>query len=90
VDFDMLGLWSLPDRTPLWARVTGKVEGDGFVVENLHYQSVPGLYVTANLDRPARVEAGSKPPAAPRRRRSGRDEPTTRAAPTSARRGSAV
>src|SRR5262249_58203708 len=52
---DMLGLRPVPPRTPLQATVTGTVEGNGFVVEKLHYQSVPGLYVTANLYPPARL-----------------------------------
>lgn len=59
----MLGLDPLPERTPLHATVTGTVQGEGFVVENLHYQSVPGLYVTANLYRPADVAADAKLPA---------------------------
>ncbi len=50
--FDMLGLSPLPPRTELKAVVTGKVEHDQFTVENLHFQSLPGLYVTANLYRP--------------------------------------
>ena len=29
--------------------VTGTVEHEGFTVEKLHYQSMPGLYVTGNL-----------------------------------------
>ncbi|HZY84046.1 MAG TPA: prolyl oligopeptidase family serine peptidase [Gemmataceae bacterium] len=49
---DMLGLWPLPERTPLHATVTGTVDRDGVVIEKLHYQSRPGLYVTANLYRP--------------------------------------
>lgn len=57
---DMLGLWPLPERTPLEAVVTGQVEHDDFVVEKLHFQSLPGLYVTANLYRP-RVAAGRLP-----------------------------
>lgn len=55
----MLGLWPVPERTPLQATVTGELRGDGFVVEKLHYQSQPGLYVTANLYRPA-GDAGSE------------------------------
>lgn len=51
--FHMLGLWPLPEKTPLKATVTGTLEFPGFVVEKLHYQSRPGLYVTANLYRPA-------------------------------------
>jgi dienelactone hydrolase len=49
---DMLGLWPLPERTPLKATVTGTLEHEGVVIEKLHYQSRPGLYVTANLYRP--------------------------------------
>jgi len=49
---DMLGLWPLPERTPLHATVTGSVDRDPVVVELLHYQSKPGLYVTANVYRP--------------------------------------
>ncbi len=46
---DMLGLWPLPPRTPLRATVTGKIQHDDFTVEKLHFQSMPGLYVTGNL-----------------------------------------
>ena len=54
--FDMLGLWPLPERTPLNAKVTGKLERDGYLVENVHFQSKPGLYVTGNLYLPAKIE----------------------------------
>ena len=54
--FDMLGLWPLPERTPLNPVVTGRVEHGDFTVENLHFQALPGLYVTANLYRPPTVE----------------------------------
>lgn len=60
---EMLGLWPEPARSPLEAKVTGTVKGEGFVVENLHYQSVPGLYVTGNLYRPANVDPGVRLPA---------------------------
>jgi dienelactone hydrolase len=49
---DMLGLDPLPEKTPLKATVTGTLEHEGVVIEKLHYQSRPGLYVTANLYRP--------------------------------------
>jgi dienelactone hydrolase len=53
---DMLGLWPLPEKTPLKATVTGRVERDNFVVEKLHFQSKPGLYVTGNLYRPKKID----------------------------------
>ncbi len=52
---DMLGLWPLPPRTGLHAAVTGKVETEQFVVDKLHFQSIPGLYVTANFYLPKRA-----------------------------------
>src|SRR5438045_630010 len=42
--FEMLGLWPLPEKTPLKAAVTGTLDGDSIVVEKLHFQSRPGLY----------------------------------------------
>lgn len=54
--FGMLGLDPLPEKTPLQAVKTGEVKGDGFVVEKMHFQSMPGLYVTANLYLPDKVE----------------------------------
>lgn len=58
---DMLGLWPLPEKTPLKATVTGKVEAHGVIVEKLHYQSKPGLYVTGNLYRPGERSQGKYP-----------------------------
>jgi hypothetical protein len=46
---EMLGLSPMPPRTDLKATVTKHFEHDSFTVENLHFQSRPGLYVTANL-----------------------------------------
>ncbi len=50
---DMLGLWPIPEKTPLKATTTGVYEETGVRVEKLHYQSRPGLYVTANLYLPS-------------------------------------
>lgn len=50
---EMLGLWPMPARTELKAAVTGRTTHAGFNVENVHFQSSPGLYVTANLYLPA-------------------------------------
>ena len=54
--FEMLGLDPLPKKTDLKPVITGKVDHDEFTVENLHYQSMPGLYVTANLYIPKGLE----------------------------------
>ena len=59
----MLGLWPLPERTPLQATTTGSLQGDGYVVDMVHYQSRPQLYVTGNLYRPAQVDPGDQLPA---------------------------
>jgi hypothetical protein len=58
--FDMLGLKPMPKRTPLKATITGRLERPDFTVEKLHFQSLPGLYVTANLYLPRPV-AGRQP-----------------------------
>ncbi len=49
---EMLGLDPLPERTPLNAVVTGKLDHDDFTVEKLYFESRPHLYVTANLYLP--------------------------------------
>lgn len=54
--FEMLGLDPMPEKTDLKATVTGSLEREGIIVEKIHFQSRPGLYVTANLYRPATVE----------------------------------
>lgn len=59
----MLGLSPRPEKTPLKATITGTLKGDGYIVDMLHYQSRPGLYVTGNLYRPADAKEGQKLPA---------------------------
>jgi dienelactone hydrolase len=49
---DMLGLDPLPEKTPLKATPTRSIEKGDILIVNLHYQSKPGLYVTANLYLP--------------------------------------
>ncbi|MCB1120460.1 MAG: prolyl oligopeptidase family serine peptidase [Verrucomicrobiae bacterium] len=61
--FYMLGLDPMPEKTLLKPTITGTLERDGYVVDKLHYQSMPGLYVTANLYRPAYTKPGEKLPA---------------------------
>ena len=43
----------IPDYSgPLNAHVTGEIHQPGFVIEKILWESLPGLYVTANLYRP--------------------------------------
>lgn len=60
---EMLGLDPWPQRTPLETKITGQVEDEEFRVENLHFQSLPGLYVTGNLYVPKDASPDSKLPA---------------------------
>lgn len=50
--FEMLGLSPLPEKTDLKATVVGSMEREGVVIDKLHFQSRPGLYVTGNFYRP--------------------------------------
>ena len=61
--FEMLGLDPLPERTPLQAVTTGRAEHAEFIVENVQFQSRPGLYVTGNLYIPRNIPEGKKLPA---------------------------
>ena len=54
--YHMMGLDPLPERTPLHVETRGTLEQPDFLVERLLFQSSPGLYVTANLYRPKKVE----------------------------------
>lgn len=54
--FDMLGLNPLPQRSNLKATTTGTVEHEEFTVEKVHFQSLPGLYVTGNLYVPKNLD----------------------------------
>lgn len=58
---EMLGLKPLPEKTDLKPVVTGTIEREDFRVEKLHFQSSPGLYVTANLYLPKSEAQGPFP-----------------------------
>ncbi|HJZ94403.1 MAG TPA: hypothetical protein VKE40_26300, partial [Gemmataceae bacterium] len=48
---DSLGTWpDVPRSVP--ARVTKTIEADGYAIDNLLYESRPGVWVTGNLYRP--------------------------------------
>jgi dienelactone hydrolase len=53
---EMLGLDPMPPRTDLKPVKVGEFEHEGIIVEKLHFQAMPGLYVTANFFRPKVVE----------------------------------
>ena len=46
------GLWPMPSKTPLNAVIHGRIEREGYSVEKVYFESVPGFYVTGNLYRP--------------------------------------
>lgn len=48
---EMLGIADLlsQEKTPLNIQVTGTLQGEGYHIEKLYYESLPGLYVRANL-----------------------------------------
>lgn len=55
---EMISLQDMPltgERPPLNVRITGTVRRDGYRIEKLYYESLPGLYVPANLYIPDNV-----------------------------------
>ena len=57
---DALG--EMPARTPLNARVVSRAEYDGFRLENIIFESQPGVYVTAHLALPMRPRSSAALP----------------------------
>jgi dienelactone hydrolase len=46
------GLWPLPPKTPLHSNVFGKIERDGYSIEKVSIETMPGLFLAGNLYRP--------------------------------------
>lgn len=46
------GLWPLPERTPLNAKIFGLLDKGDYTVEKVYFESLPGHYVTGNLYKP--------------------------------------
>jgi hypothetical protein len=46
------GLWPLPPRTPLNAKVFDRVERDGYTIEKVYFETYPGFFLAGNLYRP--------------------------------------
>lgn len=53
---EMFGLSPIPKRGDLKITFTGSETHEDIVVHKLHFQSLPGLYVTGNLYMPQKVE----------------------------------
>lgn len=56
---DALGLAPLPERRPLAPLVTARRELDGYSIEDVAFESAPGVVVTGNLYRPLRAPGSS-------------------------------
>ncbi|MDQ1256093.1 MAG: hypothetical protein QG656_689 [Candidatus Hydrogenedentes bacterium] len=46
------GLWPLPEKTPLNAKIFDRITHDDYTVEKVYFEARPGLLVTGNLYRP--------------------------------------
>jgi dienelactone hydrolase len=44
------------EKTPLNPKITGKIKKDGYRIENVIYESLPGFYVTASLFIPDNIK----------------------------------
>lgn len=49
------GLWPAPEKTPLQAEVVGRLERDGYTIDKVRLQTLPGFYLCGNLFRPHRL-----------------------------------
>jgi dienelactone hydrolase len=47
-----LGLWPMPEKSPLHPVIHGKIDRDDYTVEKVYFASMPGHYVSGNLYRP--------------------------------------
>ena len=47
-----VGLWPMPDKTPLNPVIHGKIDQPDYTVEKVYFESLPGFFVTGNLYRP--------------------------------------
>lgn len=46
------GLWPTPTRTPLNPVIHGRLKFEGYTVEKVYFESIPGFFVTGSLYRP--------------------------------------
>ena len=50
------GLMPLPAKTPLKAVMFGKLDREGYTVENVYFESMPGYFLAGNLYRPKNAQ----------------------------------
>lgn len=56
------GLWPMPEKTPLDAHILQPpISREGYSIERVYFQSLPGFYVAGNLYRPIGKGAGPFP-----------------------------
>ena len=55
------GLWPMPQKTPLNPVIHGKVRRDGFTMEKVYFESLPGHFVTGMLFRPSAAALRPRP-----------------------------
>ncbi len=55
------GLWPLPEKTPLNAHISGKIEREGYTIENVYFETYPGFFLAGNLYRPSGKGKGPFP-----------------------------
>ena len=53
----------MPERMPLNARTVGKFEREGYRVENVIYEGLPGFHIPANVYIPTTAQPEEKGPA---------------------------
>src|SRR6266567_1690349 len=46
------GLWPMPGKTPLKPHIFDKIQREGYSVEKVYFQTLPGFYLAGNLYRP--------------------------------------
>ena len=55
------GIWPMPSRTELNAVVQGRRDHDGYTIEKVYFEAMPGFYVTGSLYRPSGNSSGKRP-----------------------------
>lgn len=55
------GLWPLPKKTTLNAKIFGKIEREDYTIEKVYFQTYPGFYLAGNLYRPSGKGPGPFP-----------------------------